>query len=232
MGLSGNRLVVGTTDRHVIIYDVRSLSQPEQRRESSLMNQTRIIRGFPDTTGYALGSIEGRVAVEYFNPDPNVQKNKYAFKCHRKTVGKTQVLYPINAMAFHPKYGTFATGGCDGIVNVWDGANKKRICLYPTYATSISALNFNSTGDKLAVAASYTWEEGDKESVVYLTSLHDACIVGAQLLTRSCSCSFPAIPPTRSTFARCTSRTCFRSKDQREHQRRHRKGSRGRKMAQ
>lgn len=64
----------------MLIYDVRNLSVPEQRRESSLMNQTRVIRGFPDTTGYALGSIEGRVAVEYFNPDPNVQKNKYAFK--------------------------------------------------------------------------------------------------------------------------------------------------------
>lgn len=84
IGLSGNRLIVGTSNRHVLIYDVRSLAQPEQRRESSLMNQTRIIRGFPDTTGYALGSIEGRVAVEYFNPDQNVQKNKYAFK-----VGKT-----------------------------------------------------------------------------------------------------------------------------------------------
>lgn len=24
-------------------------------------------------------------------------------------------------------YGTFATGGCDGYVNVWDGNNKKRL---------------------------------------------------------------------------------------------------------
>lgn len=24
-------------------------------------------------------------------------------------------------------YGTFATGGCDGFVNVWDGNNKKRL---------------------------------------------------------------------------------------------------------
>jgi hypothetical protein len=139
---AGHRLIVGTSNRHVLIYDVRNLTVPEQRRESSLMNQTRCIRGFPDTTGYALSSIEGRVAVEYFNPDQNVQKNKYAFKvreeedtrarstwqrvtfalvswcfslltlvrcdllslqCHRKTEGKTQILYPVNAMAFHPK---------------------------------------------------------------------------------------------------------------------------------
>lgn len=25
------------------------------------------------------------------------------------------------------RYGTFASGGCDGIVNIWDGANKKRL---------------------------------------------------------------------------------------------------------
>jgi cell cycle arrest protein BUB3 len=85
MGLSGHRLIVGTSKRHVLIYDIRTgfssaNAQPEQRRESSLLNQTRCIRGFPDTTGYALSSIEGRVAIEYFNPDPNVQKNKYAFK--------------------------------------------------------------------------------------------------------------------------------------------------------
>ena len=26
------------------------------------------------------------------------------------------------------RYGSFATGGCDGFVNVWDGTNKKRLC--------------------------------------------------------------------------------------------------------
>lgn len=228
----GNRLIVGTSNRHVLIYDVRNLSQPEQRRESSLMNQTRVIRGFPDTTGYALGSIEGRVAVEYFNPDAGVQKNKYAFKCHRKTVGKTQVLYPVNAMAFHPKYGTFATGGCDGIVNVWDGANKKRICLYPSYSTSIAALNFNSSGDKLAIAASYTWEEGEKESQKHqhTTRRHvshartrrvarpmhvyliDCCVVCFPL---------PVIRPTPFTFARSISRTYCPSSDRPDSRSRH-----------
>lgn len=88
LALSGGRLVVGTSKRHVLIYDLRNLATPEQRRESSLMNQTRCIRGFPDTTGYALSSIEGRVAIEYFNPDPAVQKNKYAFKVRGGAMGR------------------------------------------------------------------------------------------------------------------------------------------------
>ncbi len=84
MGVSGSRLIVGTSKRQVLIYDVRSLGQAEQRRESSLMNQTRCIRGFPDATGYALSSIEGRVAIEYFNPATELQSLKYAFKCRER----------------------------------------------------------------------------------------------------------------------------------------------------
>ena len=49
------------------------------------------------------------------------QENKYAFKCHRKG----DQVFPVNAMAFHPVYGTFATGGCDkvcvGVVGVVGG---------------------------------------------------------------------------------------------------------------
>jgi cell cycle arrest protein BUB3 len=163
MDIHTNRLVVGTSKRHVMVFDVRQMQTPEQVRESSLMNQTRCLRIFPDGTGYALSSIEGRVAIEYFDPSPKVQKKNYAFKCHRKTIDKVQTLYPVNALAFHPRQGTFATGGCDGIVNVWDGANKKRICQYPAYPTSVASLSFSHTGEYLAVAASYTFEEGEKD---------------------------------------------------------------------
>jgi len=76
MSTRQNRLVVGTSNRQVFIYDVRNMATPEQVRESSLMNQTRCIRCFPDGTGYSLSSIEGRVAVEYFDPSTQVQKKK------------------------------------------------------------------------------------------------------------------------------------------------------------
>ncbi|GAA0168041.1 RNA metabolism protein [Lithospermum erythrorhizon] len=51
--------------------------------------------------------------------------HRYAFKCHRKSEAGRDIVYP--AIAFHPIYGTFATGGCDDYVNVWDGNNKKRL---------------------------------------------------------------------------------------------------------
>ncbi|RVW72410.1 Mitotic checkpoint protein BUB3.1 [Vitis vinifera] len=59
-------------------------------------------------------------------------------------------------------YGTFATGGCDGFVNVWDGNNKKRLYQYSKYPSSVAALSFSRDGRLLAVASSYTFEEGDK----------------------------------------------------------------------
>lgn len=145
--------------------------QPEQRRESSLKFQTRCVRCFSDGQGYATSSVEGRVAMEWFDTSedaqvghgaltavlcccrwgggwyckwgklggrtcsaalarslstpstrplgrpptprhpPARQARKYAFKCHRRSEGGRDLVYPVNALAFNPAWGTFATGG-------------------------------------------------------------------------------------------------------------------------
>lgn len=51
LSLVGNRLVVATAGRHVNVYDLRNMSLPEQRRESSLKYQTRCVRCYPNGTG-------------------------------------------------------------------------------------------------------------------------------------------------------------------------------------
>jgi WD40 repeat protein len=48
-------------------------------------------------------------------------------QCHRRNEEGTDVVFPVNSIAYHPLYGTFATGGGDGVVNIWDGSNKKRL---------------------------------------------------------------------------------------------------------
>jgi len=136
LALSGNRLVVGTSKRHVLIYDLRNLSTPEQRRESSLMNQTRCIRGFPDTTGYALSSIEGRVAIEYFNPEPAVQKNKYAFKVRGEAEGERERNRDQHTVA-----------RARGVVFVVDDFSS----LPPLFAPSVRS--FDSVSPRLSVTA-------------------------------------------------------------------------------
>ena len=56
--------------------------QPEQERESSLRFQTRCVRCFPDATGFALSSIEGRIAMEYFDLSEGVQVGRVAWFGH------------------------------------------------------------------------------------------------------------------------------------------------------
>lgn len=163
MSTAGDKLVVGCAGRHVQIFDLRNMGQVEQRRESSLKYQTRCIAMNPAGDSYSVSSIEGRVAVEWVDSSPQSQKRKFAFKCHRVKVDSTDTIYPVNAIAYHSKYGTFATGGCDGVVNIWDPVNRKRICQLHRYPTSVASLAFNHDGSMLAIASSYTYEEGEKD---------------------------------------------------------------------
>lgn len=153
MSVCGPKLVLGTAGRRVAIWDLRNMTCIQ--RESFLKYQTRCISTFPDQKGYVIGSIEGRVAVEYF--EQTKENQRYAFKCHRsqdKTTG-LEIIYPVNAISFHRSYNTFATGGSDCFVSVWDAKHKKRLVQFHKYPTSISSLSFSPDGSMLAIACSY-----------------------------------------------------------------------------
>ena len=155
MAMCGHRVIVGTAGKHVCIFDLRNTnSGEEQRRESSLKYQTRCIRAFPNQQGYVLSSIEGRVAVEYLDPAPEEQKKKYAFKSHRVKENGKDYISAVHAIAFHKEYNTFATGGADCYVNMWDGFNKKRLCQFHRYPAPVSALAFSGDGSSLAIGCS------------------------------------------------------------------------------
>jgi cell cycle arrest protein BUB3 len=182
MSVTPSKLVVGMASRAFHIYELSSLGkaaaevstqasparidvEPYQRREGSLKFMTRAVATMPNDSGYASSSIEGRVAVEWFDASSESQARKYAFKCHRQTVDGVDVVYPVNALAFHPLHGTFASGGGDGLVALWDGVAKRRIRQYPKYGSSIAALSFSADGKYLAVAISPGFEDG-KDDVV------------------------------------------------------------------
>ncbi|KAI7368718.1 putative nuclear pore complex subunit [Hortaea werneckii] len=205
LSLTTTRLVVAMADRQVSVYDLPALRalldqtggstaredlldiHPWQHRESSLKFMTRALSCMPDGSGFATSSIEGRVGVEWF--DPEDQKRSYAFKCHRQTStvpaattagggdgegeeGAEQqqqeeidIVYPVNALAFHPLHGTFATGGGDGVVALWDANTKRRVKQYGRLGASIAALDFSPDGGSfLAVAASPGFEDGQEDA--------------------------------------------------------------------
>lgn len=178
MSVCGEKLVVGTAGRKILVWDVRNMAYTLQKRESNLKYQTRAIRCFPNKQGFVLSSIEGRVAIEYLDTNPEVQKKKYAFKCHRIKEDGLEKIYPVNAISFHPAHNTFATGGSDGYVNIWDGFNKKRLCQFHQYHTSITSLSFSANGSVLAIACSYFLEEDVPpeplpEDAVYIRTVTD-----------------------------------------------------------
>jgi cell cycle arrest protein BUB3 len=162
--------------RALHIYDLETLAkqcstttttkldiEPWQRRESSLKFMTRAVACMPNDEGYASSSIEGRVGVEWFDPSPESQARKYAFKCHRQPVDDVDVVYPVNSLTFHPLYGTFASGGGDGVVAIWDAIAKRRIRIYQKYVSSVAAMSFSSNGKYLAIAISPGFEDGKDE---------------------------------------------------------------------
>ena len=179
LAVCGTTLITGTSGKGIAVSDLRKMQYMElQRRESSLKYQTRCIKAFPNEEGFVLSSIEGRVAVEYLDMAPEVQKKKYAFKCHRVKENGQEFIYPVHAIAFHNKYSTFATGGADGFVNMWDGFNKKRLCQFHHFPSAISSLAFSNDGSVLAIACSPLYsasvETKVQEDAIFIRHVTDA----------------------------------------------------------
>lgn len=148
-----NLMVVATADKQVLVYDVSAQPREYVRKPSPLKFQTRCVRCFPDMSGFAIGSIEGRVGIQY-NEKANESK-QFSFKCHRNN----QDVYQVNALAFHPN-GIFATTGSDGTFTFWDKDNKTKLKGFPSVGKPIPCANFNATGSLFAYAKSYDWSQG------------------------------------------------------------------------
>lgn len=156
-------VVVAMTNRAVHVYDPRQPAEPVQVRESGLKYQTTAVRLLPDGRGYAQLLIEGRIAMEWLDPLPQLQQRQYAFKCHRAGIQQPEVcdqVTLVNALAFHPTHHSLYTAGSDGHVCAWDVLARKRLKQYPWPGSQRQpvvalALHTDSTGvAHMAVACS------------------------------------------------------------------------------
>lgn len=150
-------LVAATADRSVFLYDLRHPGPFHElkRYTSPLKYQSKSVSLFPNKAGFALGSIEGRVAVHHVE-DKDASAN-FIFKCHR--VGSD--IFSVNSISFHP-FGTFATAGSDGTFNFWDKDAKQRLKAFPKASMPIPAATFNNDGSIFAYAVSYDWSKGSE----------------------------------------------------------------------
>jgi mRNA export factor len=163
MDVKNKLLVIATADRYINIVNLDEPTKFYKTIQSPLKYQTRVVSCFTDAMGFAVGSIEGRCAIQYVE-DKDASLN-FSFKCHRETPSSgpnrdVSNVYALNAISFHPQHGTFSTAGSDGTFHFWDKDAKHRLKGYPAVGGTISATDFSRKGNIFAYAISYDWSKG------------------------------------------------------------------------
>ena len=171
MDAKGDAIVIGTADKKLHVFNIANLGSKVAEFDSMLKYQTRCISIFNDSQGFAMGCIEGRVAVEYFcdmqtkmqqqrlgsNAPKATNLKNFIFKCHRE--GNN--IYSVNTIDFH-HYNTFCTAGSDGTFCWWDKEARHRLASFEKDKGKcpISVVKFNPMGNMMLYALSYDWSKG------------------------------------------------------------------------
>ncbi|RJE27112.1 WD40 [Aspergillus sclerotialis] len=162
MGIQGNQLLVAMADCHLGLVNIHE--QPTafaKALQSPLKKQTRTVCWIPDGSGFGVGSIEGRCGISYV--DESKKNLNFTFRCHRNSKEndpKSQLIYAVNAISFHPRYYTFSTAGSDGTFCFWDKDAHQRLKAFPAVGGSITSTAFNGDGSIFAYAVGYDWSKG------------------------------------------------------------------------
>lgn len=166
MDARGPAMVVGTGDRKLAVFDITQGHNFNKMREydSPLSYQTRVVKIFHDVAGFAVGSIEGRVAIEYF--DKNAAKS-FPFRCHRdKNVPSEPLydLYSVNAISF-THLNTLLTGGSDGVMCYWDKDKKEKLKTFDAFKgqAPITDAIFSPMGNITVYSRCYDWSMGKEK---------------------------------------------------------------------
>ena len=157
--------VVGLAQKQIIVYQLEGQPSEYKRVDSNLKFQSRCISIFNDKKntpcGFALGSVEGRVSIQYVNGVQN-PKDNFTFKCHRSNGVNNgyQDIYAVNDIAFHPQHGTLATVGSDGRYSFWDKDARTKLKSSDQMEQPITKCAFSARGEVFAFAVSYDWSRG------------------------------------------------------------------------
>ncbi|XP_017494730.1 PREDICTED: mRNA export factor-like [Rhagoletis zephyria] len=175
--------VVSLANRAIIVYSLENGISQFKQIESPLKYQHRCVSIFTDRekpnnppTGFAIGSVEGRVAIQYLSPaNP---KDNFTFKCHRSngTNNNFQDVFVVHDISFHPQHGTLATVGSDGRYSFWDKDARTKLKTSEQVEQSITRSAFSARGEIFAYASSYDWSKGhefynpQKKNYIFLHS--------------------------------------------------------------
>ncbi|XP_061986414.1 mitotic checkpoint protein BUB3.3-like [Populus nigra] len=187
ISISGFDLMVAV-GAAVNIYDLRNYERAVDLKELSMDVGISCVASVPFTRGYAIGLIDGRVALEISNP-LNSNSTGYTFRCHPTTKDGTAHLVSVNDMVFNPLIGgTFVTGDNEGYVTAWDAKSKRRLHEFPRYPNSVASLSYNHVGQLLAVVSSYTYQEANEREVspqIFIQKMEDSYVGFSSEVSRS-----------------------------------------------
>ncbi|CAB4264699.1 unnamed protein product [Prunus armeniaca] len=172
MSLSGFDMMVAV-GASICVYDLRRLEKPFQSKDSHMGVQIVCVSSIPYAKGFAVGSVDGRVALEISCPS-NSDDIRYMFRCHPKSTDSKYHLVSVNDIVFNPIiYGAFVTADNEGYVTAWDATSKRRLFQLPRYPNSVASLSYNHRGQLLAVASSYTYQEANEIEEPPLVFIHE-----------------------------------------------------------
>lgn len=178
MDCDGGRLVIATGGEKcsVLVYDLRKLCEaeygfggapePQRRKKSPMMFQTRVVRCFAEGKGFFLGGVDGRCGVQY-HPGADDGKNRrgeaacFVFKCHRRN----DVIFCVNDVACHPgNPDVMTTVGGDGSHFHWNKKKRTKLAgLKSQLPQSLTSCSLNTDASYLAYSCSYDWAQGYKQ---------------------------------------------------------------------
>ncbi|XP_055327804.1 protein Rae1-like [Paramacrobiotus metropolitanus] len=160
--------VACTAGKQCVVYQLDNQPREWKKLEINLKNMLRCVSICVDKktnqpTGFAVGSVEGRVAIQYLNPSN--PKDNFTFKCHRvEQASNVQEIYPVNDLAFHPVHGTLATVGGDCRYSYWDKDSRVKLKGSEKCAQSITRCCFSARGEVFGYAVGYDWGQGHEYS--------------------------------------------------------------------
>lgn len=147
--------LIATADRHIVAYTFQGgPRQVFSRQTNKLKMATRCVALLPTKDGFAVGTIEGRVGIQYFEDSRSA--DNFTFKCHNDG----ENFYCVNSINFHPRFGTFVTGGSDNKLFFWDKNSRMRLKSLNPAPSPVNCCRFNMDGSLMAYSAGYDWHKG------------------------------------------------------------------------
>jgi mRNA export factor len=164
MSFSFPLLVAILSDRQMAVVNVNSVAQgntnPTIVPDPSIKYQIRSVTTSADAKSVVMGMIEGRCIVKNVSLEPTVNVSQdFTFRCHRDTLA-----HSLNSVAYNPMYGSFATGGSDGQILLWDRQAKQRLKCYASLGGPVTAMDFKPDSTVLAYAVGYDWHKGHEHA--------------------------------------------------------------------